>query len=97
MDWQEQIDEIMDNFNFERVHTCMKAVNWTWWNGGEDDESGVPSVAKLRKRSREHLWSVANHRNKERIISSGGLEAQKYENGSLSLRFVLEEHEIYLD
>ena len=46
--YQNQIDEIMDNFDFRRVHEMMKAVNWTW---GDD----VPEEPELREEARRLL------------------------------------------
>ena len=46
---QEQIDEIMDSFDFQKVHKIMEAINWRW------HEEGVPDVYSLRTLARKHL------------------------------------------
>lgn len=52
---QDQIERIMERFNFERVHTHMKSVNWTW---GIPD-MGVPTVEQLKLTARDLLESHA--------------------------------------
>jgi hypothetical protein len=50
---QEQIDEIMDSFDFERVQKIMEALNWQW------HEEGVPDIYTLRTEARKHLKQAA--------------------------------------
>jgi hypothetical protein len=50
---QEQIDEIMDSFNFERVQKIMETLNWEW------HEQGVPDIYSLRTEARKHLKQAA--------------------------------------
>jgi len=50
LDIRDIIDEVMDGFDFERVHKMMTAVNWTWI--GNDFP---PSVAELRANARRQL------------------------------------------
>ena len=38
---QLNIDELLENFNFDRVHEFMKLINWTWI------DEGVPPVYSL--------------------------------------------------
>ena len=40
------IDDIMDNFDFHKVHRVMEFMNWQW--SGEV----VPSVSEMRKEAR---------------------------------------------
>lgn len=69
---QEQIDEIMDTFDFDKVHAWMKHDNWEWHN------EGVPDVTALRLHARERLKSAAAN---EGISSTGGFMAE-YEHGT---------------
>ena len=43
---QEQIDNIMDNFDFSRVLKVMRALNWEWGSCGTEHE---PDEAELRR------------------------------------------------
>jgi len=78
---QEMIDHIMDNFNFDSVHTVMAAIGWEWC-----DES-VPTETSLRLKARGLLKAVVAGPIK--YIASGGFEAM-FEDGYLKLSFVLE-------
>lgn len=58
---QQAIDEIMDVFDFERVHQVMKFLNWKWFDSGSvqgalDFESlpmSVPEISEVRQRARK--------------------------------------------
>lgn len=82
---EEKISDILDNFDFERVHKAMIALEWNWYlgMGGE----GIPSVGALQKAARELLSEAWM---KKTTISSGGFSAE-YDDGDLVLRFILEE------
>jgi hypothetical protein len=81
---QEQIDEIMDSFDFQKVHKIMEAINWRW------HEVGVPDIYSLRTLARKHLKTAAEVKG---ASSSGGLTANYTESKSwvrLELYFGLE-------
>jgi hypothetical protein len=52
---QAQIDDIMDTFEFERVHAWMEHDGWTWGDDGK-----VPSVFDLRRCARDLLKVAAS-------------------------------------
>ena len=85
---QDKIDDIMDNFNFNKVETIMKATNWTWAS-----THGVPVEHELRKQARELLKSVSQHYVSQLgfryAISTGGFKATKYYDGELELEFIM--------
>lgn len=54
---QEQIDEIMDTFDFEDVHAWMVHSNWEW--GNLDGKSRVPEIYEIRQAARERLKEAA--------------------------------------
>ena len=85
---QDKIDDIMDNFNFNKVETIMKATNWTWAS-----THGVPVEHELRKQARELLKSVSQHYVSQLgfryAISTGGFKATKYYDGELELEFIV--------
>lgn len=57
---QEQIDEIMDNFEFEKVHKMMLAVGWKWADG--EGGYAVPTVPELREGARRLLYRTVDER-----------------------------------
>ena len=67
---EEQIDDIMDSFEFDKVHEVMRFLNWEW---GMDENKRVPEVYELRKKAREYLRYVAKHGG---TTGSGGFIAQ---------------------
>ena len=85
-----QIEEVIDNFNFERVHIAMTALDWKWApQEGETDKS-VPSIPRLKSAARQLLINAINHKH----VGSGGFEAKYYpkvddEPEYFSLAFVL--------
>jgi len=67
---QEQIDDIMDSFDFSRVVKMMQATNWTWAG-----VAGIPEERDLRRGARERLHDAVKHG--ESV--SGGFRAWKDE------------------
>jgi len=90
----DEIDYILEMFNFDRVHVVMTALDW-WWT----DPHEVPTIARLKKRAKILLDTAY----KEQItICTGGLQAKYHppiknsdlliDSGPiLSLSFVLTE------
>lgn len=95
---KEKIENIMNQFNFPKVHFVMKELNWKWYLN--DDENGspmkkVPTVEEIKDSAETMLKRVADYKDKNPdmkrySISSGGLTAgiDVYE---LYLMFTLEE------
>jgi hypothetical protein len=85
---QDRIDEIMDNFNFNKVEETMKALNWQW-----SSTNGVPEQHELRKQARRLLKDVSTKNVSESdfryYISTGGFKATKYFDGDLALEFIV--------
>ena len=79
---QQLIDEILDQFDFQKVKKVMDAVDWKWAIG---KESHVPDIPELRKKARELLWDLV--RSKSRMIKAGGLVVEKDDDDILELRF----------
>jgi hypothetical protein len=79
---QQLIDEILDQFDFEKVKEVMDALNWTW---GMGTKAHVPDIPELRKLSREMLWDLI--RSKGQMIQAGGLVVEKDDDDTLELRF----------
>ena len=79
------IDEIMDNFDFEKVHRVMTAVEWTWATIG-----GVPEVRDLRTTARKLLKGAFV----SGLYGTGGLYAT-YQNDVLRLSFNVDSWSAY--
>jgi hypothetical protein len=84
---QQLIDEILDQFDFEKAKEVMDALDWKWgmarWGTGT--EALVPDIPELRKQAREMLWELI--RSKNRMIKMGGLVVEKDDDDTLELRF----------
>ena len=91
---QKMMFDIMNNFDFEKVHNAMNHLGWTWY------PIGIPAVDNLRFAARERIESVIKsclldaNPNEEYYVSSGGLKATaiKDDYGQitfLELEFVL--------
>lgn len=93
---QELIDEIMDNFDFDKVHKAMEALDWEWVKDGYDkdkpmlEQMSVPDVSTIRRQARRHLKEVIE--GNLYAVGTGGLKATWHE-GVLSLEFILAEWE----
>ena len=87
---KEKVEQIMENFDFEKVHRVMVALEWEWYFGRGG--SGIPSVKSLKERAGELLSNVGDLICEGDTItsSSGGFEA-KNADGCLSLSFIVEE------
>ena len=68
---QELIDEVMDNFDFNRVAKVMEALNWTW-----HVTLGVPFEPDIRAQARKMMIQVPEKHqpNMELNVSTGGLK-----------------------
>lgn len=96
------VEEIMDNFEFEKVHEVMDALKWEWVDG--NGHFRVPSEKELRRRASEMLYQTINSYltgimggediNDPARISSGGFECT-FDGESLNLNFVLADWTAY--
>lgn len=87
----ETIDDIMDNFDFDKVHEAMTLLGWCWWNQ-ETDSLDIPDIPRLRKGARRLMQDAMGSHMPSYWISSGGFHVDKTtEEGKvfLSLSFVL--------
>lgn len=82
------IDEVMREFNFERVSKTMQSLDWRWsiTSGGR-----IPSLVEIRTLARQLLLDAIERKG---LASTGGFEASYSETPvvpSLKLRFIVEE------
>lgn len=91
--------DILNHFDFLKVHLVMKFLNWTWY------PKGVPTVDDITFSARERIESVIKNclldgqPHQEYFVSSGGLKATaiKDDYGQitfLELEFVLTSWEL---
>ena len=80
----DDINEILDEFDFERVNDVMEAICWEWVMS--DGRYGIPSIPELRKQSRrlleETVSNLISSKETQYYIESGGFraEANKYDD-----------------
>lgn len=89
-DYETQIENILESFDFERVKKAMKALNWKYRTS--DFKEYIPDIQELKKTAKECL----EHAIKCNFSETGGFLAT-HEFGVLNLYFVLEEtmHDFY--
>ena len=83
--YEEQIETIMNSFDFVIVCRAMQAVDWHW-----HDLDHTPNVDELRQGARDLLNTIVKEDAK--VMSTGGFEVTKL-NNVLILKFVLEEYD----
>ena len=92
---QRLVDEIMDDFDYEKVQKVMEYLNWKWY----PIDGQIPSVTDLKKKSRELLYDVIEHSLKYRstcLISAGGFNVEavwddeEFKLDEVNLKFILE-------
>ena len=99
------VDEILEEFNFERVQTVMFKLNWQWAMTAQ----GIPTIEELKETAERLLRQAAEYRlSKEYgdvdwgtpiLSSTGGFEATawcdetKTRITGLQLQFVLTEYD----
>ena len=67
---EEMIQEVIDDFLFERVHCAMTAIGWQWQTT-EGNGFAVPTVARLKAMA----CSLLRDAIKNKYVASGGLHA----------------------
>ena len=95
-DRYQQIDEIIDKFDFNKVFIAMQVLDWQWVESGNhtgaSSSKSVPTIARMKASARDLLYKSINCK----ITGSGGFEARYYPSVDgdpewFELRFILEE------
>jgi hypothetical protein len=81
-----QVEEILINFDFEKVLKVMKGLNWEYYDGPVD-------LVRLKERAAELLHKVEKQKPGYAVIA-GGFRADK-NVGGIELSFILESWEAY--
>lgn len=87
----EMVEEVMDAFDFDRVHRVMIQEGLTC-GGGEGHEPAVPSYYKMVKTCEGMLNDVHNHHKLDdgyHTVGVGGFHAECRKDGALRLWFEL--------
>lgn len=94
----DMINEVIANFDFERVHEAMVALNWKWF-----DLADVPSINDLKESAYQRLSDAikqavdrnnTEHQDIGWISNSGGLKAtawrdEDYKLAKIQLEFIV--------
>ena len=81
------LDNIMDWFDFEKVHKTMRSLRWEWLGTVE----GIPCLGEIKERARELL---TNSIEQETSVGSGGFQVTYIPvEGFLKLEFIVSEWE----
>lgn len=85
------VTEVMEDFDFDRVHRTMRMLNWQWAGAG----NRTPSMYRLMSKAEKLLTEAAqNYGSKEfYTVGEGGFEAT-LDNGTLTLRIILTEYSV---
>jgi hypothetical protein len=84
-DLEYMIEDIMEQFDFDRVKCAMEALNWKWYSSNYS----IPTINELRIQAERLLRGAAksrlgdfkdNHYNTPIINATGGFEARAYCN-----------------
>jgi hypothetical protein len=81
--FEQQVEEILASFDFERVHRVMEFLHWTWANLDR-----TPTKRELIAEAGRLLRELDG---KPGVLGSGGLRASYKDDGALSLKFILSE------
>ena len=79
----DMVNEILSDFDFNKVHRVMKFLDWQWAKLG-----AVPSAVDLQKEAERLLGSLAGEPG---VKGTGGLRASLKSDGILSLKCILTE------
>jgi len=93
------INDVIEEFEFEKVHIAMTALDWKWIapNGVITNQSmAVPTIARLKQTATQVLTSSIE----SGFAASGGFVAKYFNPGepeSFTLSFVLAEYDTWND
>ena len=74
------LDDIFDNFDFEKVKTVMDALDWRWdlrtSASPPDEKPRVPTLDEIKKVAADLLWNCANDPANS-VVATGGFRVEK--------------------
>ena len=90
------VTQVMEQFDFERVHNIMQYLNWKWAIG--NGEMAVPNSYRIMKCADRLLRGVAQHYGDDEFHSRGtGGFVASLDSECLTLQFILTETTIDSD
>ena len=71
---QDDINDILNEFDFHKVQKAMAALNWTWW-----DSEDIPTIKELRKTASDLLEYAKNSNSEipDYMTGTGGFEVTR--------------------
>lgn len=83
-------EQITQNFEFEKVHKAMKALDWHWLNS-----EGVPQIAEIVEAARrlclECYEAAPQEQSQTKTLSTGGFRASySAKEDLMTLEFILD-------
>lgn len=91
---RDDLKQIMENFDFNKVHSVMKLLDWKWYS--EHANGMVPTIDEMKECVCDLFESGMKQQSEDFEISTGGFTLSLY-NNCLSLEFILESYEIYAE
>lgn len=81
-----KIDDVIERFDFIKVHRAMNFLNWKWMHA---DEAGlrVPAKERIIEMARYLLYQAAGH--DSGVCQSGGFRATRNSDNTFTLEFIL--------
>lgn len=90
-DVRDTIDDIIDNFDFNKVEKVMTALSWKWVNNGTQQQ---PEISEMRKYARKLINSIVNRideDNKTYTSACGGFRVSAIrEDGKFYIQLAFE-------
>ena len=81
MEDEDKIENILENFDWEKVRKTMECIGWTWHN------ELTPTTYRMISTARQLLQIVVDDADPLAECHSGGFCARKLGDGRLSLAF----------
>ena len=91
---ESMVAQVMEEFDFDYVHNVMVNLDLKWYIRGEEV---VPSTYQIIKKAEKLLIDTANHYGEKEFYSCESYLAASFNEGTLSLQFVLTEAFSYVE
>jgi len=98
------VEEVIENFDFEKVHKIMEILDWRWAGAGSNELPAVPTVEKMKERVKNMFKCMEDQIAEEcdegadawpKSVSTGGFRATI--DDEYILEFILEEYETFTE
>lgn len=98
------VEEVIENFDFEKVHKIMEILDWRWAGDNPDELPTIPTVERMKEKVKDLFRCMEDQIAEEcdegvdawpKCISTGGFRATI--DDEYILEFVLEEYETFTE